>query len=216
MTVDAQKFNDLINLNRYAKENLTLSRPTKKENRIIFLGNSITEGWVRIRPQFFEDNNFVGRGISGQTSSQLLSRFRNDVINLKPTAVVINIGTNDIAGNTGEYNAEFTLGNIKSMVDLSKANNIKVVLTSVLPAKRFAWNKDIEDATTTITDLNKEIRNYAKNNKILYIDYHSQLRDENNALKSNFGNDGVHPNEECYRLMEEILINSLTKAKIIK
>lgn len=199
----AQKYNDMIGLKRYSKENSELPAPVKGEKRVVFIGNSITEGWVNQRPDFFKSNNYIGRGISGQTSPQLLSRFRQDVINLKPVAVLINIGTNDVAENSGTYDHDFTLGNIMSMAELAKANGIKVILSSVTPAVGYGWRPEIKDAADKIEALNKDIKAYADKNKIPYLDYFSLLSDENRALKSNYGNDGVHPNAEAYAIMEK-------------
>ena len=198
----AQEFNKLINLDRYAEANAALPAPAKGEKRVVFIGNSITDGWPNAHPDFFKSNNYVGRGISGQTSPQLLSRFRQDVINLKPVAVLINIGTNDVAQNTGSYNEEFTLGNIMSMAELADANGIKVILSSVTPAGEYPWRKEIKDVPQKIMSLNAKIKAYAKEKGFSYIDYFSVMCDENNALKSNLGTDGVHPNEEGYKIME--------------
>jgi len=203
LSLCAQSYNEMINLKRYGKENAELPAPAKGEKRVVFIGNSITEGWVRQRPDFFKENNYVGRGIGGQTSPQLLSRFRRDVIDLKPVAVVINIGTNDIAQNTGIYDADFTLGNIKSMAELAHANGIKVILSSVTPAAKYGWRKEVENVPEKIMALNAEIKKYAKEKGFAYIDYFSLLRDDKNALKEGFGNDGVHPNAEAYQIMEE-------------
>lgn len=201
---NAQKFNEMINLGKYAQANAELPEPAKKEKRVVFIGNSITEGWVRNSPDFFKSNNYVGRGISGQTSPQLLSRFRQDVINLKPVAVVINIGTNDIAGNTGEYNPEFTFGNIVSMAQLAKANGIKVILSSVLPVYEYPWRKEVKNVPDKISDLNFMIEEYAKANKFGYINYYADMCDENRGLIKSYGNDGVHPNAEGYKVMEKL------------
>lgn len=198
----AQEFNKLINLDRYAEANAALPAPAKGEKRVVFIGNSITDGWPNAHPDFFKSNNYVGRGISGQTSPQLLSRFRQDVINLKPVAVLINIGTNDVAQNTGPYNEEFTLGNIMSMAELADANGIKVILSSVTPAGEYPWRKEIKDVPQKIMSLNAKIKAYAKEKGFSYIDYFSVMCDENNTLKSNLGTDGVHPNEEGYKIME--------------
>ena len=198
----AQEFNKLINLDRYAEANAELPAPAKGEKRVVFIGNSITDGWPNAHPDFFKSNNYVGRGISGQTSPQLLSRFRQDVINIKPVAVLINIGTNDVAQNTGPYNEEFTLGNIMSMAELADANGIKVILSSVTPAGEYPWRKEIKDVPQKIMSLNAKIKAYAKEKGFSYIDYFSVMCDENNALKSNLGTDGVHPNEEGYKIME--------------
>ncbi|MFV0469515.1 MAG: SGNH/GDSL hydrolase family protein [Dysgonomonas sp.] len=202
--ISAQKLNDMVNMGKYEKANSELAAPQKGVKRVVFIGNSITEGWVNSHPDFFTSNNYIGRGISGQTSPQLLLRFRQDVVALKPVAVVINVGTNDIAENTGNYSPGFTLGNIKSMVEIAKANNIKVILSSVLPADGFSWNKSITDATAKIEALNKEIQVYAKEQKLAYIDYNSSLRDDKGAMKAGYSKDGVHPNKEAYTIMESV------------
>jgi lysophospholipase L1-like esterase len=198
----AQEFNKMIDLERYAEANAALPAPAEGEKRVVFIGNSITQGWVNAHPDFFKSNHYIGRGISGQTSPQLLSRFRQDVINLRPVAVVINIGTNDIAQNTGTYDADFTLGNIKSMAELADANGIKVILSSVTPAGEYHWRKEVQDVPEKIMALNADIEAYAKAKGFDYIDYFSLMCDDNNALRSNLGNDGVHPNEDGYKIME--------------
>lgn len=211
MTAEAQQgeLNGLVDLKKYREANKEYMNGEPKKGAIVFIGNSITEGWVHWSPEFFAKHNFIGRGISGQTSPQLLLRFRDDVINLKPYAVIINVGTNDIAENTGAYDPQFTLGNIKSMAEIAKANKVRVILSSVLPAKGFGWRENVKDAPEKIEALNREIKAYAKQMGFIYIDYHSQLKDENGALKAGFGKDGVHPNKECYELMEEIVLSTL-------
>lgn len=198
----AQEFNKMINLEKYATENAALPALAEGEKRVVFIGNSITEGWVNVHPDFFKSNNYVGRGISGQTSPQLLSRFRQDVINLKPVVVVINIGTNDIAQNTGPYDADFTFGNIKSMAELAAANGIKVILSSVTPAGEYGWRKEIQNVPEKIMALNANIEAYAKEKGFAYIDYFPLMCDENNAMKAALSYDGVHPTEEGYIIME--------------
>lgn len=200
---NAQNFNELINLKRYAKANSELPAPVNGENRVVFIGNSITDGWASQRPDFFKSNNYVGRGIGGQTSPQLLSRFRQDVINLKPAAVVINIGTNDVAENTGPYDADFTLGNIKSMAELANANGIKVILSSVTPAGEYPWRKEIKEVPLKIAVLNAGIREYAISNGFAYIDYYTLLKDENRAMIAAYTTDGVHLTKEGYAVMEK-------------
>jgi lysophospholipase L1-like esterase len=207
----AQKYNELINLKKYGEANSKLPEPVKKEKRIVFIGNSITQNWAEQRSDFFTSNNYIGRGISGQTSPQLLSRFRQDVINLKPAAVVINIGTNDIAGNTGAYDEDFTFGNIKSMAELAKANGIKVILSSVTPAGQYPWRKEIQNVPDKIQSLNAKIKAYAKANKFAYADYYSAMHDENHALIKSYGTDGVHPNAQGYEVMEKIIKEVIRK-----
>ena len=202
----AQK-HEFANYKRFAKANSELPKVTKKDKRVVFMGNSITEGWPSHRPEWFKENpNYVGRGISGQTSYQFLLRFREDVIKLNPKVVVINAGTNDVAENTGPYNEEFTFNNIISMVDIAKANKIKVILTSVLPAARFGWHPHVTDAPDKIISLNKRIEAYAKANKIPYVDYYKALVDEDGrTLPKKYSNDGVHPLPDGYKVMENLI-----------
>lgn len=199
----AQTFNEQVNLTKYAEANAALPLPKDGEKRVVFIGNSITEGWVNMHPDFFKSNNYIGRGIGGQTSPQLLLRFRQDVLDLKPIAVVINIGTNDIAQNTGVYDFKFTLGNIKSMAELAKANGVKVILSSVLPVGEYPWRREIKDVPDKISGLNLAIQEYAQKNNIPYIDYYAVMHNEDRALISGYGDDGVHPNEKGYDAMEK-------------
>ena len=202
----AQK-HEFANYKRYAKANSELPAVTKKDKRVVFMGNSITEGWPMHRPEFFKENpNYVGRGIGGQTSYQFLLRFREDVVKLNPKVVIINAGTNDVAENTGPYNEEFTFNNIVSMVEIAKANKIKVVLTSVLPAARFGWHPHVTDAPEKIMSLNKRIEAYAKANKIPYVDYYTPLVDtDGRTLAKKYSNDGVHPLPDGYKVMEALI-----------
>ena len=211
---NAQKnHNDWANYKKYNKANKELSTPSKKEKRVVFMGNSITEEWVRIHPDFFKENNYIGRGISGQTTYQFLLRFRNDVINLKPKLVIINGGTNDVAENTGAFDIETTFGNIASMAEIAKANKIKVILTSVLPAARFRWNKKITDAPDRIEALNAKIKAYAKANKIPYVDYYQPMvHGAERALNPTYSKDGVHPTLEGYLVMEALIKPAIDKA----
>ena len=202
---------DWANINRYQTNNKELVE-AQKQIETVFIGNSITEGWVTLDPVFFTNNNYEGRGISGQISAQMLLRMREDVIKLKPRVVVINAGTNDIAENANVYDPEITLGNIISMVQLAQANNIKVVLGSVLPTNHFRWNPNIEDVAVKVIDLNNKIKNYADSNNIPYIDYHVALKDKDNGLDTKYGEDGVHPNIEGYHIMEPLAKEAIDKA----
>lgn len=197
---------DFAGHNRYAKENASLPTPSKKERRVVFLGNSITEGWVNIHPDFFKKNGYIGRGISGQTSYQFLLRFREDVIKLQPKVLVLNAGTNDVAENTGPYNEEYTYGNIVTMIELARAHKIKVILTSVLPTAQFPWRKQITDSVEKINSLNARLKAYAQANKIAYVDYYTAMVDPTTqGQQKALTQDGVHPNAAGYDVMEKLI-----------
>lgn len=192
---------------RYAEANSQVTAAPDNGRRVVFMGNSITQFWVRDRPEFFSDNDFIGRGIAGQTTYQFLSRFREDVVNLHPALVVINAATNDIAENTHPYDESRTMGNIKSMVEIARANGIQVILTSTLPASCFGWNKDIIDAPEKIASLNRLIAAYAEAEGIPYVDYHSHmLGDDGRCLSSRYTDDGVHPTAAGYEVMEALIL----------
>lgn len=198
---------DFANYAKYEKQNQEI---LSKNNRpaSVLMGDSITEGWFSSDPGFFKKNNFVGRGISGQVTSQMLLRFREDVIKLKPKQVIILAGTNDIAENQGPISLDKVFGNIVSMAELAKANHIKVVLCSVLPAYDFGWRKDMKPAEKVIL-LNKMIEAYAKKNNIPYVDYHSAMKDSRNGLDKIYTEDEIHPTAKGYEKMETILMKKL-------
>lgn len=202
---------DWGNLNRYKTANAGLYAPAPDENRVVFMGNSITEAWVNRNPDFFEDNNYIGRGISGQTTPQMLVRFRADVIDLKPKVVVILAGTNDIAGNTGPMTLDMIFGNLQSMAELARASDIKVVLSSVLPVYDYPWKPGLEPAEK-IVHLNEMIKVFAKQNDMVYLDYFSAMADERNGLKKQLGDDGVHPNKTGYAIMEPLVQKAIAEA----
>ena len=191
---------DWANLNRFKNENDSLGLPSESENRIIFMGNSITEGWSKFSPEFFEGKPYINRGISGQTTPQMLLRFRQDVINLRPNLVIILAGTNDIAGNTGPSTLEMIMDNIISMTELAVSNDIKVVLSSVIPAFDYPWSPGL-NPNEKIPALNKMIKTYADSNNLYYLDYFSEMVDKRNGLKDEFTYDGVHPNKNGYEVM---------------
>ena len=197
--------NDWANLNKYASENQNLT-PTAKS--VVFMGDSITEFWKVNDLNFFTENPFIDKGIAGQTTSQMLLRFSQDVINLKPETVVILAGINDIAENTGPISIDQIMGNIIAMVELAKANKIKVVLCSVLPANNFYWNPKLKPADKVI-ELNLLLKNYSKANKISYVDYYNAMVDNEKGLLKKYGEDGVHPNIDGYKVMETLLLKSL-------
>ena len=204
---------DWGNLQRYAQENAEVRQWPQEQRRVVFMGNSITENWARMRPDFFRQNGYVGRGISGQTSYQFVVRFRQDVVELKPQLVVINAATNDVAENTGPYDEDRTFANIETMVDVAQANNIKVILTTTLPAARFGWNPRITDGADKISKLNARIRDYAAKKHIPFVDYYSKMvTGEDKALNPDYTNDGVHPTEAGYAVMEPLIKAAIDKA----
>ncbi|MCC5905436.1 MAG: SGNH/GDSL hydrolase family protein [Balneolaceae bacterium] len=194
---------DWPNLNRFKEENLTLGPPREGERRVVFMGNSITQGWSEHYPEYFEGKSYINRGISGQTTPQMLVRFRQDVISLQPGVVVILAGTNDIAGNTGPSTIEMIAGNLFSMAELAKANGIRVILSSVLPVYEYPWRPGQQPAGKIIR-LNELIKEFAVEHGIYYLDYFSSVVDENNGMQESLAFDGVHPNREGYMLMSEL------------
>jgi lysophospholipase L1-like esterase len=202
---------DWPNLNKYQKDNLLLQNVQPNPNKVVFMGDSITEFWSREAPEYFQKHNYINRGISGQTSPQMLLRFRADVIELKPTIVVILAGGNDIAGNTGPSTLEMIQNNIFSMVELAQVHHIKVILCSVLPANYFYW-KPREKPADTIIALNKSIESYAQAKDIPYIDYYSAMVDDKKGLPLTYSNDRVHPNKAGYQIMEPLLEKAIQMA----
>ncbi len=195
---------DWANLKRFQQENSELMLAKAHENRVVFMGNSITEGWLSIRPEFFKNKPYVNRGISGQTTPQMLVRFRQDVIHLKPSTVVLLAGINDIAENTGPSTIEMIANNIVSMAELAKANHINVIICSVLPANKFPWREGLKPAEKVIK-LNALLQSYSKKHKLAYVDYYSAMVNDSHGLKKELGEDGIHPNKNGYLIMEPIL-----------
>ena len=206
----AQSNSDWANLKRYADANKLLLSMLD-QNRVVFMGNSITESWKNIDPSFFNNKNFINRGISGQTSPQMLLRFQKDVIDLKPSIVVISAGINDIAENTGPISLSDILKNIISMTELAKANKIYVILSSILPANRFPWRLKLKPAEKIIA-LNKMIKSYAVKNKIVFVNYYKAMVDDEKGLDKKFSEDGVHPNLDGYRVMEPLILKAISTA----
>lgn len=200
---------DWANLKRYDEANKSL-KPSRGK-RVVFMGNSITDSWIRIDSTFFAMHPYIDRGISGQTTPQMLVRFRPDVIDLKPAAVVILAGINDIAENTGPMTLEQTFGNIVSMAELAKANNIHVVISSVLPAFDFPWHPGLAPADKVIK-LNAMLKDYAGKNGAVYLDYFSAMADERNGLPKLLSGDGIHPNLAGYKIMEPLAEKAIAEA----
>ena len=191
---------DWGSLGRYRADNESLGVPEPGEYRVVFYGNSITDTWAGYFSSMFPGKPYVGRGISGQTTPQMLVRFRQDVIALNPAVVVILAGTNDIAGNTGPSTLGMIEDNLISMTELAEANGISVVLSSVLPVYDYRWRPGLEPAGK-IVELNAWLKEYASNRDVVYLDYHTVMADERQGLKSELSEDGVHPNEAGYRIM---------------
>ena len=179
---------------------------------VVFMGNSITDNWAYFHPDFFSNHNFCGRGISGQTSAQMLVRFNDDVIDLHPKAVVIMAGTNDVAHNEYWVSPERVVDNIVAMCNQAQANGIVPIISSIPPCSEFPWRKEIENPGQTIVDINKSLKAYANANGIIYLDYHSALADENLGLPKTLSEDGCHPNPDTYFIMEDLVLEAIGMA----
>jgi lysophospholipase L1-like esterase len=193
---------------RYAAANAALPSATAK--RVVFFGDSITEIWSRLDPALFE-GDVVNRGISGQTTAQMIGRFQQDVIALKPAVVHIMAGTNDIAGNTGPTSLAWIEANVRAMAEMAKANHVRVVLSAVTPAARYTWRPEI-DSVASIRDLNAWLAAYAKREGLGFVDYAPVLTDGHNGIKPELSADGVHPNAKAYELMRPLARRALAEA----
>ncbi len=202
---------EFAGLARYRAANAELPAPASGEQRVVFFGNSITEGWAKFFPVMFPGKPYVGRGISGQTTAQMVLRFRQDVVALKPSAVVILAGTNDIAGNTGPATLEEIESNLAAMTEIAQANNIRVLLCSVTPVFDYPWKRGLEPAPKIVA-LNAWIRQYAASRQVTYVDYHSKLADERMGMRADYANDGVHPTEAGYRVMADVVAPLIEKS----
>jgi len=201
---------DWAHLKKYEQNNSELKK-INEPDRVVFMGNSITEGWSFLDKDFFINNPFVNRGIGGQTTPQMLIRFKPDVVNLNPKAVVILAGINDIAENTGPVTIENIAENIISMAEIAKANEIKVFICSTLPAIDFPWSPGMEPGPKVVK-LNTILKNYCDSNNIPYVDYFSAMSDEKGGLKVpeyTTADDLVHPNLAGYKVMEKIILKAL-------
>jgi acyl-CoA thioesterase I len=202
---------DWAQLGRYREENARLGAPASGERRVVFYGNSITQAWAKYFPEQFPGKPYIGRGISGQTTPQLLVRFRQDVVALHPAVVVILAGTNDIAGNTGPSSLEMIEDNLASMTEIARANGIRVVLCSVLPVHDYPWKPGLEPAPKIIA-LNDWIRRYAASAGALYVDYHSAMSDARRGMSAELARDGVHPTAAGYRIMALLVQRAIDAA----
>jgi lysophospholipase L1-like esterase len=203
---------DWPNMARYREDNTKVAAAAAGETRVVFMGDSITDAWGRRYGHFFEGQPYINRGISGQTTPQMLIRFRPDVLAHKPKAVVILAGTNDIAGNTGPMSLEEIEGNLQSMAELARANGIKVVLSSVLPVCDYIRPQTERRPPEKIVALNKWIKEYAAANGAVYLDYYTAVKDEANFFKKELTYDGLHPNEAGYAVMEPLARKAIEEA----
>ena len=203
--------NDWFGFNRYKVDNERIIK-SGEFPEVVFMGNSITELWAAYHPTFFSGNNYCGRGIGGQTSTQMLARFTADVVNLHPKAVVIMAGTNDVAHNTYWVEPDRVVDNVVAMCHLARANGIVPIISSIPPCAAFRWNPDIKNASQTIVDINKRLRAYAEANSIVYVDYHAALTDKQNGFLKQLSDDGCHPNPDTYYIMEELVLQAINKA----
>ena len=203
--INATAQDDWANIGRYAQANSEV----KVQPKAVFMGDSITQCWWDADPNFFTSNNFLCRGISGQTTSHMLVRMRKDVVDLHPKYVVILAGTNDIAKNNGFIEVDDIYGNIVSMCEIAKANKIKPVICSVLPVKQYRWRTEVTDCADRIIRLNAMLEDYAVRNRIRYVDYHSVMKDAENGLPEKWSYDGVHLNGDGYDMIEAIILKAL-------
>lgn len=214
-----RQFNDWANLNRFAEANKKVALPKDGEHRVVFIGDSITDSWDNGVGDFFPGKPYVNRGISGQTTPQMLLRFRQDVIALKPKAVLIHAGTNDIAGNTGPATLEQIADNLAAMAELAAANRIRVIFASVLPVSDYNRRQNGELYVQTkrrpperITGLNNRLKDYAGRNGHVYLDYFGAMVDEKGFLKPDLAYDGLHPNAKGYAVMAPLAEEAIKKA----
>lgn len=210
-TTDDKLRTDWANLARYREANAELPPPAAGEHRVVFMGNSITDSWAPLFDSLFPGKPYIGRGISGQTTPQMLVRFRQDVVALHPSVVVILAGTNDIAGNTGPSTLAMIEDNLASMTEIARANGIRVVLASVLPVFDYPWRPGLTPAPK-IVELNKWISSYATSHDAVYLDFYTAMADARGGLPSELSRDGVHPNPAGYRIMAPLTEQAIEQA----
>ena len=208
-----EKLNDWPQLHRYQVDDAALPAPAAGEQRVVFYGDSITDSWGRLPDTggFFPGKPYVNRGISGQTTPQMLVRFQQDVVHLHPAAVLILAGTNDIAGNTGPSTPQMMEDNYTSMTAIARANGIKVILASITPAYSYPWKPGV-DPVPTIREVNAWLKDYCAKEGLTYLDYYSAMSDDKGAMKPGLAKDGVHPTAQGYAIMGPLAEAAIAKA----
>ena len=206
-----KKLNDWPQLERYREANASLPAPAAGEKRVVFYGDSITDAWARKPEEFFPGKHYIGRGISGQTTPQMLVRFQQDVVHLKPAVVVILAGTNDIAGNTGPSTPQMIEDNFESMAEIAKANNIKMVISSILPADHYNWHPGIQPADQ-IREMNTRLKALCQRDGLVYLDYYTSMANAKGGLDPELAKDGVHPTSKGYAMMSPLAEKAIAEA----
>ncbi len=202
---------DWAQLKRYQAANQQAGPPAVGENRVVFYGDSITDAWIEVVPEFFQGKAYLDRGISGQTTPQMLVRMQQDVVALQPRVVVILAGTNDIAGNTGPSTPEMIEDNFKSMVEIARASGIQPVIASILPASNYPWKPGMNPGPIIVA-LNLWLKSYAEKNGLIYLDYYSAMVNDKMGLPANLSKDGVHPNKDGYAIMGPLAEKAIASA----
>jgi lysophospholipase L1-like esterase len=207
-----QQLADWAQLDRYRADNATLAPPAPGEQRVVFYGDSITDGWGRWNNgPFFPGKPYVNRGISGQTTPQMLVRFQQDVVHLGPAAVVVLAGTNDIAGNTGPSTSQMIEDNFRSMAAIAQQNGIKVVLASILPAASYPWRPGVQPVAA-IREVNGWLKDFCAAQHFVYLDYYAAMADDKGAMKPGLASDGVHPTAAGYAVMAPLAETAIAQA----
>ncbi|MBQ7634198.1 MAG: lipase [Bacteroidaceae bacterium] len=207
---------DWANFARYEAANATVRTLPQERRKVVFIGNSITDNWANRHPDFFNGNGYVGRGISGQTTYQMVLRFQEDVVNLHPLAVVINAGINDVAQNNHVYVEDRTFHNIDLMAQMAAGAGIKVVIASITPCAQFSWRKEIPNVVEKIKSLNARLKAYAEQNGYPYVDYFTAMADEDGAMNNAYSEEGCHPNATGYSVMSTVVQPVLRKVLLIE
>lgn len=206
-----KRLSDWPQLDRYRDANASLPPVATGEKRIVFYGDSITDAWARKPEEFFPGKHYIGRGISGQTTPQMLVRFQQDIVHLNPAVVVILAGTNDIAGNTGPSTLQMIEDNFESMASIAKANNIKLVISSILPADHYNWRPQVRPAQQ-IREMNTRLKALCQQEGLVYLDYYTSMANAGGGLDPELAKDGVHPTDKGYAMMSPLAEKVIAEA----